>query len=168
MPMTTGRANRFACAAEGSNVYVAGGIGNLGVLCSADVLNLKHGVWATLPQMVTPRFHCGAAMNQGQFVVFGGQFEQKCEALNLQSREVTGPTSSLVSEEVSSWTNMPELPFKDMWVRAVAAEHRFFALGRTTASMLDPGHNEWIPFPSIPGCHVITVCAVFVPSAMEE
>jgi len=155
-PMPTERASRYSCAAVGNEVVVSGGLGYLGVLASADALDLSAPAgrqpWRPLPVMGCPRFQSSAVSDDsGRFVAVGGQFEDKCEALDMST---------------ATWAPLPALPFKDMWVKAAAAEGRVFAMGRCSAAVL--GGPAWKPFPEVPGHRVISLCATLTkPEGME-
>lgn len=166
--MPTCRGSGFACAAAGYSVYVAGGIGHLGVLCSADMLDLRSCTWARLPDMASERFACAGFANGERLSVLGGQFDESCESWHRDGVGASCPAMSDGASDITEtkspceWTSMTPLPFKDMWIRVVPTDNDIYVHGRTQVARLDVSTGAWSSIPAAPGHRIVAMCAAFI------
>lgn len=170
--MSTARSSNFACATDGTSVYVAGGLGDLGPLQSAEVFDTTSCTWSHLPAMSTKRLRCAGAADGGLFYTLGGQFDATCEVLHSgagneglgvtdSQAEVTHTTQ--MTTQVLSWRPIVDLPFKDMYSKAAAAEGQIYAGSRSRIARYDPVRKQWSPLHPVPGS-CITLSTALVPN----
>jgi len=156
--MPTARASHFACATDGTRVFVSGGLGNLGPTKSAEILDIaccRPPAWSSLPAMSRERFRCAGAVDRGQFYAIGGQFEAGCDTLVYD-----GATGS--KPESNAWVPAADMPVRDMYCRASVAEGRIFVACRSAVAVFYPLQNRWAPFVALPGA-CVTLCSTLTP-----
>lgn len=70
----TGARERFAAAALGTSIYIAGGYGSGGTpLSTAQVYDTVGDAWSALPALPEPRGGCAGVAIRGEFWVLGGE-----------------------------------------------------------------------------------------------
>lgn len=160
--MSTARSSSFACATDGTSVYVAGGLGNLGPLQSAEVFDTTSCKWSLLPALSTKRFRCAGAVDGGLFYTIGGQFDATCEVLRRDAGN-EGLRATGSQADICTWSPILDLPLKDMYCKATVAEGQIYVASRSGIARYDPYLKRWSLLRPVPGS-CITLSTVLVPS----
>lgn len=161
----------FAFAASDDAVYLAGGIGNEGLL--EQVLELKaDGPEVTikiLADLPTPLAYGAAAIANGRLYVVGGQHD-----LSLKAATVEGWSLDLDAAS-GEWRREPDLPGTGTFVAAMASDGQnlffiggvgFDETGKGVQSnkvyRLAPEGKKWEPLPDLPKPRVgaVTPCPI--------